>query len=364
MTVALDVGPLRPNPAGVGVYVRSLALGLAEIGRDDIVYIGRRPDAEGLPAGVRSIERSPGTPYPAWVELRAGRSVVDSGADVAHFTDGLVPLRRPRPTIVTVLDLSLVRQWRSHRAVRYARIPLVLAAPRLATRVIAISQATADEVMRLTGTAARRIEIIPLAPRASARPIGDEAVAAVLQRLGLARGGFLLVPGTLEPRKNHVRVIKAFEELARRAAIPSDMRLVLAGGSGWRADRTLEALAASPVRERIRLVGYLPEDDLAALMTSAAAVVYASTYEGFGLPVLEAMACGATVVTSTVSSLPEVAGDAGILVDPYDPAAIAGGIVSALGAGASSRLRSIEHAARFTWAATAAATGRVYDSLG
>ena len=184
------------------------------------------------------------------------------------------------------------------------------------------------------------------------------------RRLGLARGGFLLVPGTLEPRKNHVRVIKAFEELARRAAIPSDMLLVLAGGSGWRADRTLEALAASPVRERIRLVGYVPEDDLAALMTSAAAVVYASTYEGFGLPVLEAMACGATVVTSTVSSLPEVAGDAGILVDPYDPAAIAGGIVSALGAGASSRLRSIEHAARFTWAATAAATGRVYDSLG
>jgi glycosyltransferase involved in cell wall biosynthesis len=261
--------------------------------------------------------------------------VAESGADAAHFTDGLVPLRRSRPTVVSILDLSLVRQWRSHRVVRYARIPFVLVAPRLATRVIAISQATADEVIRLTGTAARRIDVIPLAPRASARPIADDAVAAVLAGLGLARGGFLLVPGTLEPRKNHVRVINAFEDLARRAAIPSDMQLVLAGQRGWRADRTLATLAASPV----------------------------STYEGFGLPVLEAMACGATVVTSTVSSLPEVAGDAGILVDPYDPSAIADGIVSALGAGAVSRRRSIERAARFTWAATAAATAAVYDRL-
>jgi glycosyltransferase involved in cell wall biosynthesis len=297
------------------------------------------------------------------VELRGAKSVVESGAGVAHFTDGLVPLRSPRPVVVTVLDLSLVRQWRSHRVVRYARIPLVLLAPRLATRVIAISRATADEVIRLTGTAARRIDVIPLAPRASARPMDDDTVATVLGGLRLARGGFLLVPGTLEPRKNHVRVIKAFEDLARRAAIPSDMLLVLAGQSGWRAERTLEALAASPVRERIRLVGYVPEDDLAALMTGAAAVVYASTYEGFGLPVLEAMACGAIVVTSAVSSMPEVAGDAAILVDPYDPSAIAGGIVSALGAGASSRRRSIEHAVRFTWAATAAGTAAVYDSM-
>lgn len=363
MTVALDVGPLRPNPAGVGVYVRALALGLAEIGRDDIVYVGRRPDAEGLPGHVRSFERSARTPYPAWVELFAARSVRTSGANVAHFTDGLVPMRRPTPTVVTVLDLSLVRHWRSHRMVRYPRMPLVLLAPRMADRVIAISRATADEIIQMTRTPARRIDVIPLAARPSAHPVGSAGVAEALSARGLARGGFLLVPGTLEPRKNHVRVIHAFEGLARRSEIPLDMALVLAGQRGWKADQTMAAVAASPVRERIKLTGYVPESELAALMTGAAAVVYASTYEGFGLPVVEAMACGAIVVTSNVSALPEVAGDAGILVDPYDESSISGGIREALSADDAARRRSIERAAQFTWAATAHATAAVYDTL-
>ena len=363
MTIALDVGPLRTNPAGVGVYVRSLAQGLAEIGRDDIVYIGLRADAEGLPAGVPSIERSARAPYPLWVELLASRAVSRSGADIAHFTDGLVPLLRRRPTVVTVLDLSLVREWRSHRVVRYPRIPLVLAAPRLATRVIAISQATADEVMRLTKTPASKIDVIPLAPRASARPMPDEAVAEVLGRMGLARGGYLLVPGTIEPRKNHVRVIAAFESLVARRAIPLDMQLVLAGGAGWRSDRALAAIAASPARERIKLLGYVAEDDLASLMTGAAAVVYASTYEGFGLPVLEAMACGAVVVTSNVSSMPEVAGGEGVLVDPFTASSIAAGILGALAAVTGSRERALARASRARWSTVAEQTAATYDRL-
>ena len=110
MTIALDVGPLRTNPAGVGVYVRSLAQGLAEIGRDDIVYIGRRADSEGLPAGVPSIERSASAPYPLWVELLASRAVSRSGADIAHFTDGLVPLLRRRPTVVTEIGRASCRE--------------------------------------------------------------------------------------------------------------------------------------------------------------------------------------------------------------------------------------------------------------
>jgi glycosyltransferase involved in cell wall biosynthesis len=362
MTVALDVGPLRRNPAGVGVYVRSLAQALAQIGREDIVYIGRRSDAEGLPDGVRSLDRRD-MPYPLWVELLGGRDAARAASDVHHFTDGLVPLIRRRPTIVSVMDLSLVRDWRSHRTVRYARIPLVLAAPRLADRVIAISRATADEIMRLTHVSARRIHVIPLAARASARPLPDADVEGALRNYGVSRGGYLLIPGTIEPRKNHIRILRAFEQLIERKAIPVDMDLVVAGGLGWRSNRAVAALRSTARRNRVRLLGYVPEDDLAALMTGAAAVVYASTYEGFGLPVLEAMACGAVVVTSNVSSMPEVAGDAAILVDPFEPSSIASGIQNALIAGAAERRRSVERAATFSWARTATETAAIYDTL-
>ena len=362
MTVALDVGPLRPNPAGVGVYVRSLAQSLDEIGRNDVTYIGRRVDATGLPGRAPSIPRRP-MPYPAWVELLGATDAGRAGADVQHFTDGLVPLVRRRPTIVSVMDLSLVREWRSHRVIRYPRIPFVLAAPRLADRVIAISRATADEIVRMTKTPARRIDVIPLAARASARPIADADLAPALAGHGLERGGYLLVPGTIEPRKNHLRVLAAFEDLVRRNAIPVDLRLVIAGGHGWRSQRTMAAIEWAPSRGRVHVLGYVPEDDLAALMTGAAAVVYTSTYEGFGLPVLEAMACGAVVVTSNVSSMPEVAGDAAILVDPFAVQSIAAGIQSALSAGTPDRDRSIQRAATFSWARTAAATSAVYDLL-
>jgi glycosyltransferase involved in cell wall biosynthesis len=360
VTIAFDVGPLRPDPAGVGVYVRSLAESLVHLRSDDLVLIGRRPDAEGLPDNVPSIGRSATVPYTLWVELQAPFAVRRARAGLVHFTDGLVPLIRSRPTVVTVLDLSLVRQWRSHRVVRYARIPLVLAAPRLADRVIAISQATADDVMRLTGTPAHKIDVIPLAPRSSAREATPAAIEIATRRYGLSKDPYVLVPGTIEPRKNHLRVLTAFENLVRRHAIPLEMRLVLAGSPGWKANPTLRAIEASSVRERVKILGYIPETDLAALMSGAAAVVYASTHEGFGLPVIEAMACGAPVVTSNVSSMPEAAGDAGILVDPHDPESIADGILTALSADATVRQQGRTHAATFSWERTASETMETY----
>jgi glycosyltransferase involved in cell wall biosynthesis len=360
VTVALDVGPLRAKPAGVGVYVRSLAQGLAEIGREDLVYIGRRADAEGLPAGVRSIARG-GLPYPLWVELLGDRAVRASGASLAHFTDGLVPLLRSRPTVVTVLDLSLLRQWRTHRVVRYPRMPLVLAAPRLASAVIAISQATADEVMKLTRTPASRIHVVPLAARPSARPAGDAEAAEALARFGLARGAYVLVPGTLEPRKNHMRVIAAFEQLVRRSAIAPDMHLVLAGGRGWKAQGTLGAIEESPARERITWLGYVSEAEMSSLMTASAAVVYVSTYEGFGMPVLEAMACGTPVVARPDPALREVAGDAAVFAEGED---LAGAIRRALDDRDRLRAAGLERARQYSWDETARRTLAVYrDAL-
>lgn len=361
--IAFDVGPIRPRPAGVGTYVQSLARGLDAIGYRDLVYIGRRADGGDLPSGIPAIERSSRLPYPVWVQLQGDRDVRRSKAGFAHFTDGLVPPFRLVPTVVSIMDLTLVREWRAHRVVRYPRIPLVLAAPRLARRVICISQATADDVIRLTATPAKKIDVVHLAPRPTAAPAAPDVVDRIARQHGLAPGGYLMVPATIEPRKNHVRILQAFERLVKDGSIPTDMRLLFAGQVGWRAGPILEAIDASPVRSRIVMPGYLSDDDLIPLMTGAAAIVFVSTSEGFGLPILEGLACGTAVVTSNVSSMPEVAGDAAILADPFDVDAIGRGIVAALSADATSRERGIQHAARFTWNATATATAAVYERL-
>lgn len=357
--VALDVGPLKPEPAGVGIYVRSLARALAEREDIELFQFGRLRDADGLPE-TSVTYRSRRLPYSMWAQVVAPLSVPGE-VEVVHFTDGLVPIVRRDPTVVTVLDLSLVREWRTHRVLRYPRIPLVLAAPRLATRVVVPSMATADEVIRLTGTSPRRIDVVPLAAadRRHQRDIREASHA--LERHGLAKGSYVLVLGTIEPRKNHVRVVQAFERLVSDNAISSDLLLAIAGKPGWRSERALRAFAESPASSRIKQLGHVPDGDVGALLRGAAAVVYVSTYEGFGLPVLEAMCEGAAVVTSNISSMPEAAGSAGVLVDPFDVSSIAAGMAEAIRSAPSMRGLAQAHAASFTWAKTAEGTMAAYQ---
>lgn len=368
MRVALDVGPIKPKPAGVGLYVDSLASALPEfLTIDELAFIGHREDAPAPPPGYPTIMRPSRLPYPVWVELLAARDAKGAGADIVHYTDGLVPPIRHGRSVVTVLDLSMVRHWRSHRAIRYPRIPLVLVAPWLANRVVVPSTATADEVMALTRYPAARIDVIPLAGRPDARPATADQVARTVEGLGLVRNRYILALGTIEPRKNHLRLIRAFESLAKRHAIADDIQLVLAGGLGWGHGAVTRAIEESAIKDRIKLLGYVSETDLPPLLTGAAVVPYVSLYEGFGLPVLEAMACGAPVVTSSVSSMPEVAGDAAVLVDPYDVEAIADAIQQALSLDPAARARAIRagsaRAESFSWSNVARLTSATYRVL-
>jgi glycosyltransferase involved in cell wall biosynthesis len=361
MRVAFDVGPLRPDPAGVGVYVRSLLTALLRDAPEiTVVPIGMRGDVS-IP-GAEDAPRRGLTPYPYWLQFQAPLAIRKARVDVLHCTDGLVPLAHRGKTVLTVHDLSIMTHWRSHLSRRLARVPLAYLSPHLANRLIVDSSAGADEIMSFLDIPASRIDIVPLAPREGTQPSPVE-LAETLSRLHLEPGAFILAPGTLEPRKNHRAVIAAFEILAAKDNLDPDVQLVLAGRRGWQADTILDAIRDSRYVNRVKWLGYVSDADLTALMSSAAIVVYASQSEGFGLPVLEAMAVGAAVVTSGVSSMPEIAADAGILVDPTDARDIARGMAEAFAGRTDLGRSAFARAQLFTWSQTAAATVEVYGRV-
>jgi glycosyltransferase involved in cell wall biosynthesis len=366
MRVAFDVGPVRARPAGVGLYASSVATALADaLPTNELTLIGCRPDAVGLPAGIPRASRSLRMPYLGWIEFESARQGRRAGADLVHYADGVAPVVRHGRTVLTVHDLSVVRQWRSHPWRRCGRVPLVLSSPLLADVIVAPSRATADELMRLCGTPSSKIEIVAEAPQGELRPADPATIGEVLSRHGLEPRSYVISVGTIEPRKNHSRLISAFQLLRAQGEVRADLKLVIAGQAGWRYQSVLDQAAADP--EHIKMLGYVPSGDLSALIAGSGAAAYVSLYEGFGLPVIEALAYGAPTVTSNLSSMPEVAGDAAFLVDPTDVPAIARGIRDALQAGMQDpqgvAKRATDQASLFSWSRNARETIEIYRRL-
>jgi glycosyltransferase involved in cell wall biosynthesis len=258
-------------------------------------------------------------------------------AAVLHCPTFRAPLRSRVPVVVTVHDLAVLRHpsffraWSRH----YART-FVPAALRAASRVIAVSEFTRREVIELAGVPEERVRVVPNA-------VGPPFVAEG----PTAEGDYVLAVGTLEPRKNLSRVVEA----ARRLGV--ELRVV--GERGW-GGVTLGG-------DGVRWLGRVPDEELARLYRGAACLAYPSLYEGFGLPVLEAMACGAPVVTSAGSAMEEVADGDAELVDPHDVASIAAGIERAADRRAELGLRGVTRAAAYTWDAVADATVSVYREV-
>lgn len=324
-TIGLDVGSARLPATGVGVYVTELAAALDSLVGRRVLRLGMRPTGPLRPRDPSAGEtHMRGRLYLGWILGFADREARSAGCRLVHYTNAVAPLRATVPFVLTIHDLSVVRYPNSHPISRLAVVPFMLSAAHRARLIIVPSTATADEVRRLLHVSFERIAVISLAAHAGAVASQDESVLA---RLALQPGRYVLALGTIEPRKNHVRLLAAFERVAE--ALP-DLRLVLVGGPGWRDGRFRRALERCRVRDRVVLAGHQPEPALAALLASCSVMAYPSLYEGFGLPVLEAMAAGAPVVTSRISSMPEVAGGAAVLVDPMDVASIATGIMEAL----------------------------------
>ncbi len=271
------------------------------------------------------------------------------GADVFHGSDQLSSLRGA-PNVLTIQDLSTLLHPEWHVADNAAMHAAKERAARSAAQIIVPSHAVRHEVIAHLGIAPERVTAIAYAADTRFRPYSAVEIAPIVARYGLVPQGYLLCVNTIEPRKNHIGLLEAYARLC--ASRPDTPPLVLAGGVGWKAEPILTAPAQLGIANRVRFLGKVPDADLPALLAGAALFVYPSLYEGFGLPLLEALASGVPAVASGVSSMPEVMGDAGVAVDPLSPASIADGmrrILDNTALAADLRTRGVQRAATFSW---------------
>ena len=337
LRVALDLAHLRQTEAGTARVARSLSAALAD--RDDVelIAIGAGPLARRGSAGQRALALWQDL---VWYPALGRRNARRRRADVYHLVLPRGPLRPGRPpTTVTVHDLLALQapETMSRWNRTYSRRTL---APvlRAADRVVASTEHAAGELERRLGIDRGRVRVVPLGvDRRFAGPASSSPVA----------GAYVLFVGTPEPRKNLARLADA----TRSVGLP----LVVAGAGGWGDGR--------PADPSIRWLGAVSDDDLVGLYAGAACLAIPSLYEGFGLPALEAMAAGCPVVAGRAGALPEVCGDAAVLVDPLQPGDIAAGIARAVAEADDLRLRGRANAARFSWDATAAALVEVWREL-
>jgi glycosyltransferase involved in cell wall biosynthesis len=348
LRIGVDARAAAEVPAGRGRYVRELLRALSAAGGDERYALYCRTPMPELGLDGRFAWEVVGARDPLWHLLAARRATRE--CDVFWSTNSYLTAWFTRiPTAVVIYDLVAFVEGAQAQA-RAARIERGTIAPALrrAGVLLCISEATERDLVAQHPGVAGRTVVTPLAADPVFGAPRDD-LDEVRGRLALERP-FVLAAGTLEPRKNLVRLIEAWTRLDA-----SDHDLVLVGPSGWEFDEILRRAQA----QHVRVMGYVSDDDLAALYAMCDAFCYPSLYEGFGLPVLEAMTAGAPVVTSSVSSLPEVAGDAAVLVDPLDTQAIADAMARVLHDGSEAqRLRAAgrARAATFSWESTAAQT--------
>ncbi len=279
--------------------------------------------------------------------------------DLYHAMAFVAPLWLRQPMVVTVYDLTFMRYPQRLTAARrrYLRT-FTETTCRRAERITAISHSTKADLVTLLGIDAEKIDVTPLGyDRAIYRPLPQDAIAAFKRDKGLPER-FWLYLGTLEPRKNLVTLVEAYALLSPGERLP----LVLAGGKGWMTDDLFAAIERHNLTDEITLPGFVPTEEIALWYNSADLFLFPSVFEGFGLPVLEAMACGTPVLTSDVSSLPEVAEGAGMCLPPHEPDAWAAALRAAdADWRTAARERGLQKATQFRWENTARLTIASYQ---
>ena len=290
--------------------------------------------------------------------------------DLLHALAFAVPLWSPCPSVVTIYDLSFLRQPENFRPGNrlYLRQAVRLSATR-AAHFIAISQSTARDITRLLGVEPSRVSVTYCGVEKDYQPLPAKVVAQFRREKGLPRRAILYL-GTIEPRKNIGTLIRAYHRLLEGWPDPlldEDVpRLVIAGGKGWGWEEIFALVEDLDLKDHVMFAGFVPDTELPLWYNMAECFAYPSLYEGFGLPALEAMACGTPVVTSNASSLPEVVGEAGFTMPPEDAEGLADALRQVLSDGELQvhlRQRGMQRAAQFSWAETARQTLDIYDRI-
>ncbi len=370
MLIGLDAIPLTIPRAGVGHYTFELARALALAAPGDefeLAYPSSHPPlglekVESLPPNLREARVGVGALGRRWWSAGLPRYAGRRGLRLFHGTNYDVPLWGGAAKVLTVHDLSQFVHPETHerRSVLRARRRLPLMA-RAADAVLVPTEAMRREVGHYLKAAAGKVFVVHEAARACFKPLAPAEAEAALRGLGVG-GEFLLAVGTIEPRKNLAVLVRAFEEVLRERP-DSPLRLVLAGGRGWLTGPLFELIERSPACARIVLTGYVSDEQLRALYSACRAFVYPSIYEGFGLPPLEAMSCGAAVMAGRTPALEEVTAGAARLFDPRDARALTRTLLELLEHDDARRALSeagLARAAHFSWERTARATLDVY----
>jgi len=304
-------------------------------------------------------------PFPRlWTHLRLSWEMALHPPDVLFVPAHVLPLVHPKRSVVTVHDLGYLYEPQAHRpAERWYLNWSTRYNARAATLVIADSQATKQDLVKAYHIPPEKIRVVYLGVDQDLGPVKNPAeIEGVKVRYGI-HGDYFLSVGTLQPRKNLARLIEAFVSLP----VKDDVKLVLAGKPGWQSGEIMGKLAELCLLDRVILTGYVPEEHLPALYSGAVALVFPSLYEGFGLPALEAMACGLPVIAAKSSSLPEVVGEAGLLVDPLDVRAWARAMAQVLDdpvLRVALRQKGLRRARMFSWERCAREALEVLEEAG
>jgi glycosyltransferase involved in cell wall biosynthesis len=356
-----------PNPTGVERYAAELIRNLVKIDTQNeyILYFRTEPQQwfKELPSNfkIRLI------PFPKfWTQIRISWEMITHPVDVLVILASALPLIHPKKSIFTAHDLAfeIFPQAFTPFMLRYQKWSARFASKR-AARILSVSQSTKNDLVKFYGVDPNKIVVTHLAyDKEVFHPRNYEEIQPVLDKYGLTYQKYVLFLGTVQPRKNIPNLVEAFQKIRKENRM--EEKLAIFGGRGWLWEPIVKKVKTAGLDGSVKYFDYAPKEDLPFLYAGAKLLTLPALYEGFGLPPLEAMASGVPVVVSNISSMPEVVGDAGTLVDPNSVDSIADGLLKVL---TDNNLREqmiakgLERAKQFTWENTARKTLEVFESL-
>lgn len=367
MRIGIDCRCLNGEKTGIGYYTYHLINNLIRLEKNGEFYLYSNRYLE-FPLEAGNIRKNAGSRFPGnlWLQTVLPLLLYKHEINVFHAPLFIVPLACSIPRVVTVHDLTSYifpekSTWQNRNILRY----LLPTSIKAADAVIAISENTKQDIVNYLGTSPEKISVIPLAAPDTCRQIHDREELNRIRAKYKLPEKYILFVGTIEPRKNLERLITAYKQvLNHRKDLPH--RLVMVGKLGWLYEDIFRVYHESGLKDKIQFLGYVDQEDMSHIYNGADLFVYPSLYEGFGLPVLEAMSCGIPVITSNVSALPEVAGDSCHLVNPLCVEELAYAIELLLGSPTLQEQMSRAGLARsrdFSWRKTAAEHLKLYDQV-